>query len=104
MRKLLLIPAALVLSTGFAFAMDGVGGGGGGAASPSITQSWTANPSITNLTKAHAFVGSFGRQTAAVVGNGSISQTVTASPTINNITQGHVTVITNVHQLAAIVP
>ncbi len=91
MKKLLLIPAALVLFTSFAFAQ-------------SITQSWTANPSITNLTKAHAFAGSFGSQVAAVVGTGTISQTVTASPTINNLNQAHATVITNVHQLAAIVP
>ncbi len=92
MRKLLLIPAALVLSTSFAFAAS------------SISQSWTANPSITNLTKAHAFVGSFGKQVGFVDGSGSITQTVTASPTISNLNRAHATVITHVDQFATIVP
>ncbi len=91
MKKLILASAALALSSSFAFAQ-------------SITQSWTANPSITNLTKAHAFAGSFGSQVAAVVGTGTISQTVTASPKIDNLTQAHATAITNVHQIGAIVP
>ncbi len=92
MRKLILISTALVFSTGFAFAAS------------SISQSWTANPSITYLNKAHAFAGSFGKQVGVVDGSGSIKQTVTASPTISHLTKASATVITHVDQLGFIFP
>jgi hypothetical protein len=78
MRKLLLIPAALVLSTSFAFALD-------------LTQSLTLNQSIGNTSK-----GGFALNKAFVVQaqvpvnqwHGDLSQSATISQSIGNTSKG----------------
>ncbi len=78
MKKLLLIPAALVLSTGFAFA-------GGYFVSPSVNQTAHVYQSISGTTWfSHAENKSKIDQAAVVVGPGHVTQKASVDQTIKN--------------------
>lgn len=97
MKKLLLIPAALVLSTGFAFADGwfGMGGGGGGPSLPATLLGQTASVTQTigdTSGHAHAINKSFVLQAQVPIGHFSgglaLGQSATVDQSIGD-TSGH---------------